>query len=102
MQNLNNASQRVKNPKKENRNREKCFDFVVWSSEGYDNDGWHSYDAAYNDIIRWGSIVNKGGIIAVDDYSWDDVKRAIADARKELNISEPEKVVADNLALIHV
>lgn len=65
-------------------------------------DGWHSYDAAYNDIIRWGSIVKKGGVIAVDDYSWDDVKKAIADAVVELKLNVEPEIVAGNLALIRV
>jgi len=63
-------------------------------------DGWHSYEAAYNDIIRWGALVQTGGIIAVDDYSWDEVKKAVEDAAKFLSIKEKPLIVGDNMAVL--
>ena len=44
IQRLNNPTLRMKNPNKENIDQEKCLSYVVWSSDGYDYDGWHSYD----------------------------------------------------------
>lgn len=65
-------------------------------------DGWHSYEAAYNDIIRWGKLVVPGGIVAVDDYGWEEVKSAVHDAAKFLDIKAEPEIFGDNLAVLYM
>ncbi|KAI9353655.1 hypothetical protein BDR26DRAFT_848971 [Obelidium mucronatum] len=43
---LNATKASVKVPKGANKDKNKLLKYVVWSSDGYDNDGWHSYNGA--------------------------------------------------------
>lgn len=42
-------------------------------------DGWHDYDECSRDILAWGRWVSPGGVIAVHDYDWAEVRRAVED-----------------------
>jgi MMP 1-O-methyltransferase len=44
-------------------------------------DGWHSYGACRRDVLDWGQWVAPGGVMIVHDYDWQDVRRAVDDAR---------------------
>ena len=48
-------------------------------------DGWHTYEECSHDILEWGKLVAPGGAIAIDDYHWDDVKKAIHDCLPRLD-----------------
>ena len=40
---LDKPSKKIKHPNGKYANQSKLLSYVVWKSEGYDNDGWHSY-----------------------------------------------------------
>jgi len=62
-------------------------------------DGWHDYDACRHDILRWGRWVTPGGVIAIHDYDWPEVKRAVDDSVQELGGFGPVETPDPNLAL---
>ncbi|KAJ3288418.1 hypothetical protein HDU79_004851 [Rhizoclosmatium sp. JEL0117] len=41
---LEKAKDSIKKPSGVNKDKNKMLKYVVWKSDGYDNDGWHSYD----------------------------------------------------------
>lgn len=41
---LQNMPQKIQKPEGKHKNSNKVLKYVVWSSCGYGNDGWHSYD----------------------------------------------------------
>jgi len=41
---IETASESIKKPNGINKNKNNLLDYVVWSSCGYDYDGWHSYE----------------------------------------------------------
>jgi predicted O-methyltransferase YrrM len=48
-------------------------------------DGWHSYEAVTSDIRNWVPLLSSQGVVLIDDYrNYDDVRRAVDDARSEL------------------
>lgn len=48
-------------------------------------DGWHSYEAVTSDIRNWVPLLTPQGVVVIDDYrNYDDVRRAVDDARNEL------------------
>ncbi len=54
-------------------------------------DGWHAYQACYNDITQWGKFVPKGGVIVVDDYVYsDEIKQATEDAGRDMGWGQPQ------------
>ena len=64
-------------------------------------DGWHSYEACYFDITKWGSLVSPGGIIAVHDYGWSEVKLALHDSLRRFPGAQLD-FVGSNLAEIRL
>jgi predicted O-methyltransferase YrrM len=62
-------------------------------------DGWHSYETCYFDITNWGSLVAPGGLIAVHDYEWDDVKEALHASLSQIDCARVE-LVGSNLAVL--
>lgn len=43
-------------------------------------DGWHTYDAVFQDIVSWSQYVFDDGVIVVHDYRQDQIKAAIHDS----------------------
>lgn len=41
-------------------------------------DGCHDYLNAMHDLTNWSNFVNIGGLIAIHDYNFDDVRRAVS------------------------
>jgi hypothetical protein len=58
-------------------------------------DGWHTYDAVKEDLLLWYPSVVHDGIMAIHDYSKDDVKKAITDAMLELGEDKVEEIDAN-------
>lgn len=52
-------------------------------------DGDHSYEAVCKDLRNYFSKVKAGGIFSGHDYSWEGVKRAVAEFRDEYKIEQP-------------
>jgi len=45
-------------------------------------DGWHSYEAVASDLRNWVPLLTPDGVVLIDDYrNYDDVRRAVDDAR---------------------
>ena len=42
-------------------------------------DGWHSYEECSHDILQWGQMISPSGAIAIHDFHWDDVRKAVSD-----------------------
>lgn len=43
-------------------------------------DGWHTYDAVFQDIVSWSQYMLEGGTIAVHDYKQEQIKAAVQDS----------------------
>lgn len=65
-------------------------------------DGWHSFEECYCDIVSWAPHMGKGGIIAVHDYTWPDVARAIDASMLDLKDCGKLDLIGPNLAYFHV
>lgn len=48
-------------------------------------DACHSYDSVVEDINLWYPKVKVGGILAGDDYNWEEVRKAVKDTVREKN-----------------
>ncbi len=60
-------------------------------------DGWHSFEEAYFDISHWGSLLQDGGVLAIHDYTWEEVRKAIDKAALDLKLKAPHQHVTANL-----
>ena len=64
-------------------------------------DGDHSYEEVCNDILTWGSLVSESGAIAIDDFHWTSVKRAVADCLPLLNCFSEVQAVTPKMAVAY-
>lgn len=53
-------------------------------------DGSHEHDDVYLDFTRYYQLLNKGGVIYGDDWSWSGVQSGVEEGCKDLNISGPK------------
>jgi hypothetical protein len=53
-------------------------------------DGDHSYNAVYKDLINYYPKVKLGGLIILDDTDQNDIKRALSDFCKKMQIKESD------------
>lgn len=66
-------------------------------------DAWHTYNAVRQDILHWIPRVAAGGIIAIDDYSCEDIRRAVHDCLSILGINPQElKFVCESMAFFRL
>jgi predicted O-methyltransferase YrrM len=62
-------------------------------------DGWHTYDAVFRDIMLWGYYVQDDGIIAIHDYSQEQIKSATHDAMREGGFANLIKIDENMVAI---
>lgn len=49
-------------------------------------DGSHEYDDVYLDVSRYITLLNQGGIIFGDDWTWEGVEKGVLDVCRDSNI----------------
>lgn len=62
-------------------------------------DGWHTYDAVYEDIVSWSQYMLDEGTIAVHDYRQEPIKKAIHDSMKVTGFSKLTPIDENMVAL---
>ena len=63
-------------------------------------DGWHDYAACCQDILAWGRWVSPGGVVAIHDYDWDEVRRAVTDCLPKLSGFGSVAAADPNMAVV--
>ncbi len=62
-------------------------------------DGWHTYDAVFQDICNWSQYVTPDGTIAVHDYKKEEIKNAVHDSMKLTGFSKMTLIDENMVAL---
>lgn len=62
-------------------------------------DGWHTYEAVFQDIVFWSRYVLDNGVIAVHDYKQEQIRNAIHESMKRTGFDQLG-FVDENMAIL--